>query len=132
MIDLDFYRSLQYKSHGREYPFVDCWGKVGLFYRREFGKILPSWSAEYENSDKVSYNKIMGSTEYLEGWTKSPIPFFGAVAEFRIGHMFHVGVCLDRRGREVLSIMKKSGVTIIDTKAIEWRDRFKGWWKYNG
>jgi hypothetical protein len=132
MIDLEFYKSLQYKSHGREYPSVDCWGLAGLFYRREFRIILPSWSAEYETSDKVSYNKIMGSAECLTGWKKSPIPFFGAVALIKIGPMFHVGICLDLRGRSVLSIMKKSGVTIIDPKAIEWRNRFQGWWKYNG
>lgn len=132
MIDMPFYQSLRYGSHGRDYPLVDCWGLVHLFYRREYKITLPSWNAEYECSDKVSYNKIKGSEDLLTGWEKYPTPFPGAVAEFRLGPMFHVGVCLDFRGRQVLNILKKGGVTLIDTKSIEWRDRIKGWWKYNG
>ncbi|MGB3212440.1 MAG: NlpC/P60 family protein [Desulforhopalus sp.] len=130
MMDLERYKSIPYKEHGRDFSGVDCWGLARLIRYHESGILMPSWSAEYETSNKAPYSELIGKEHCLAKWRQLERPQVLAVALFEIAGFFHVGTVLDRRGREMIHILKDTSVTIEPLRSIEWRDRFRGWWLY--
>jgi len=131
MIDIEKYRGLQYVDHGRDMSGVDCWGLIYLIYKNELGIEIPAWSAEYQTANKLPISEILSKKYCMDRWEKSLKPFVGAIGLFEIGGNFHVGVCLDKRGRNMLHIMKGTQSTIENIIGISWKNRFRGRWKYD-
>lgn len=131
-MNLDKYRHIPYADHGRGFDGCDCWGLVRLFYREELRIELPSWSAAYPSADSVSAGHIATQAECFADWLKLAAPEIGAVGEFHIGGLFHVGVCLDTFGRRMLHIMRGRRVTIENVSGHAWKHRCRGWYRYAG
>lgn len=88
---LRHYFAIQYTRDGRKYPFLNCWGLVCEFYRREMGITLPSYD-EYDP-------KTMTSGYELEkgAYTETDRPEMGCIIAFfnNAGLLYHVGVFTD-------------------------------------
>lgn len=123
--------AIPYVSHGRSYDGCDCWGLVYLFYRDELGITLPSWSAEYEDADELPIGQITERADCFSGWELvAGKPSIGAVGLFEVSGNFHVGICADKFGRQMLHIMKNRNVTIENINSVAWKSRFRGWYRY--
>jgi cell wall-associated NlpC family hydrolase len=130
IIDINKYRGIPYVDKGRSFAGVNCWGLLYLFLKTEYNIEIPLYDADYKNSDRVSYSKMVAQQEHFKGWELINKPEIGAAALFKIGPMFHVGICVALKGKNTLSIMRNEFVELIDPKSILWKNRFKGWWKY--
>lgn len=132
---MDFKRyvdaQIPYLSHGRDYTGCDCWGLVFLFYRDELGIDLPSWSAAYEDANRLPIERITERGDCFAAWQLvegRPDP--GACGLFEVGGLFHVGICADRFGRQMLHIMRNRNITIEHINSAAWKSRFRGWYTY--
>jgi cell wall-associated NlpC family hydrolase len=130
MMNLERYRNISYKDHGRDFDGVDCWGLLYLFYKHELGILLPSWSAEYDDADDAPAAVMMEKQHCVQEWQRVDKPFPGAGGLFEVAGNLHVGICLDSRGRQMLHVTKGTQVTVECIHSIIWRRRFRGWWKY--
>jgi hypothetical protein len=130
-INTSKYVDLPYVSKGRDFKGVDCWGLIYLIFKIEFGILIPSWSAEYENANKVQLKKFKDNSVYFNGWVEIEKPEVNSVILFEMGKLFHVGLCLDKRGREMLHIMRGTKVTIEKLDSALWKYRQKWGYKYN-
>ena len=87
------YFAIQHTPHGRVYPFLNCWGLVCEFYRRELGISL-DLHTEYDPATiDAGYQAEREKPEFSQ--VKNPC--FGDVIAFVTGSgvCFHVGVMLD-------------------------------------
>jgi cell wall-associated NlpC family hydrolase len=127
-MNIERYKGLPYTDHGRDMSGVDCWGLVCLVYREQLGVELPGWSAEYEQAHTVSVPAIR---HCFKGW-KEVVgrPAVGDLALFEIKSVFHVGIVLDRRGKEMLHITKGRQVTIERVQSLLYRNCFRGFYHY--
>jgi cell wall-associated NlpC family hydrolase len=130
MIDIERYRNIPYKDHGRTFAGVDCWGLLYLVYKNEFGLQLPSWSAEYVDADDAPAAAMLEKDHCVRQWQRVSKPFIGAGGLFEVAGNLHVGVCIDVRGRQMLHVTKDTQVTVENIHSIIWRRRFRGWWRY--
>lgn len=124
--------NIPYKSKGRDFDGVDCWGLIFLFYREELNIYLPSWSAEYENAKHVDYFEPSIRTDLFAKWREVSVAVPGDVGLIKLGHDFHVGLCIDPYGTKIMHMMNKSGIMIDRINSFELKDRFKGWYTYVG
>ena len=87
---LNHYLLIRHTPNGRKYPFLDCWGLVIEFYRRELGIELDDYT---DFSIKDGYEKERSSFYEIE----PPHSEFGdVIAFFRHGLIFHVAVYLGK------------------------------------
>ena len=89
---LNHYLLIRHTPNGRKYPFLDCWGLVCEFYRREFGIELDDYTDfsirdGYEKESERGGFKEVPETEAEKG---------DVIAFFRHGVIFHVAVYLGR------------------------------------
>ena len=87
---LNHYLLIRHTPNGRKYPFLDCWGLVCEFYRRELGIELDDYT---DFSIKDGYEKERSCFYEIE----PPHYEFGdVIAFFRHGLIFHVAVYLGK------------------------------------
>lgn len=122
------YLGIPYADHGRTKAGLDCWGLVRLIYRDELGIELPSWSAEYDDSDNVSHS-ILGDNQ-LRQWTKVNKPDIYDVAILSICGNFHTGVCIGTKPLRMIHILKDQNVCIEKLNSPMWIKRLEGWYRY--
>jgi len=83
---------LPYKSKGRKYSGLDCWGLAYLFYRDILGIEIPTYDKGYGDSTN---RKAVSETivENINSWKEVFEPQTGDVLVFNIlGLPTHVGV----------------------------------------
>ncbi|MBQ3776099.1 MAG: C40 family peptidase [Ruminobacter sp.] len=89
---LNHYLLIRHTPNGRKYPFLDCWGLVREFHRRELGIELDECT---DFSIRDGYENVTSQNSFRE--IKAETAEFGDVlAFFRHGLIFHVGVYLGR------------------------------------
>ena len=87
---LNHYLLIRHTPNGRKYPYLDCWGLVIEFYRRELGIELDDYT---DFSIKDGYEKERSCFYEIE----PPHYEFGdVIAFFRHGLIFHVAVYLGK------------------------------------
>ena len=88
---LRHYFAIQHTPHGRVYPFLNCWGLVCEFYKRELNITLDLYTAYEPATMDAGYRTAQ--PEFIQ--VKNPC--FGDVIAFitSSGVCFHVGVMLD-------------------------------------
>ncbi len=85
---LNHYLLIRHTPNGRKYPFLDCWGLVREFHRRELG---------IELDECTDFSITEGYEKERSGFYEIEPPHCGfgdVIAFFRHGVIFHVGVCL--------------------------------------
>lgn len=89
-MQLNHYLFIRHTPNGRKYPFLDCWGLVIEFYRREFGIEL----------DECTDFSIRDGYEAEKNSFREILPDEAAcgdvIAFFRRGVIFHVAVYLGK------------------------------------
>ena len=89
---LNHYLLIRHTPNGRKFPFLDCWGLVIEFYRRELGIELDDYT---DFSIKDGYESETKQNCFYE--IDPPHSKFGdVIAFFRHGQIFHVAVYLGR------------------------------------
>ena len=87
---LNHYLLIRHTPNGRKYPYLDCWGLVIEFYRRELGIELDDYT---DFSIKDGYEKERSCFYEID----PPHYEFGdVIAFFRHGLIFHVAVYLGK------------------------------------
>ena len=89
-MQLNHYLLIRHTPNGRKYPFLDCWGLVIEFYRREFGIELDDYT---DFSIRDGYEAEKNS---FRGIAAHEAKFGDVIAFFRHGMIFHVGVFLGK------------------------------------
>ena len=89
---LNHYLLIRHTPNGRKFPFLDCWGLVIEFYRRELGIELDDYT---DFSIKDGYEKEKQRGGFMEV-TGSEAEKGDVIAFFRHGQIFHVAVYLGR------------------------------------
>ena len=89
---LNHYLLIRHTPNGRKYPFLDCWGLVIEFYRRELGIELDDYT---DFSIKDGYEKETSRNSFRE-ITAEEAKFGDVIAFFRHGQIFHVAVYLGK------------------------------------
>lgn len=123
---------IPYKSKGRDFDGVDCWGLIFLFYKNELNINLPSWSAEYKDAKHFDYFEPCERTDLFAKWREVTVAVPGDVGLMSLGRNFHVGLCVDPYGSRIMHMMDGSGIMIDRIKSPELKNRFKGWYTYVG
>lgn len=130
-MNIEQYKNIPFKSHGRNEQGLDCWGLVHLVYREQLDIVLPAWSHLYEDACSANLKTIQGTTEAFGRWVQVDKPKPCDVALFEVGRGLHVGLCIDKKGCRVLHITKGIHVTIEDIRTSNWKRRFKGFYRYD-
>ena len=89
---LNHYLLIRHTPNGRKYPFLDCWGLVIEFYRRELGIELDDYT---DFSIKDGYEKETSRNSFRK-ITADEAKFGDVIAFFRHGQIFHVAVYLGK------------------------------------
>lgn len=77
-----------YRLNGRSYPYLDCWGLVVYWYRRELGIELNEYT-------QLNYKTMSdGENQEKAHFREAPMPSEGSVCAFYDGRglLYHVGV----------------------------------------
>ena len=89
---LNHYLLIRHTPNGRKYPFLDCWGLVIEFYRRELGIELDEYT-DFSIGGGYEKEKRRGGFIEISGNNAEK---GDVIAFFRRGQIFHVGVNLGR------------------------------------
>lgn len=85
------YVGIPYKDNGRDLDGMDCWGLARHVYNKEFNISLPSFSEDYNGSDRERIAELIA--QYKEGWENISEPKSGDVVLFRmLGLQSHIGI----------------------------------------
>ena len=87
---LNHYLLIRHTPNGRKFPFLDCWGLVIEFYRRELGIELDDYT-DFSIKDGYEKEKRRGGFMEVSG---SEAEKGDVIAFFRHGQIFHVAVYL--------------------------------------
>ena len=130
IMDFSKYIGIPYLDKGRDYNGVDCYGLLYLVYKDIKKIILPHLSAEYATANKAEYESLRNTHSLFDEWTEIEIPNAFDVGLFRIGRIFHVGICINQRPLTMMHILSGSNVTIERVDQIVWKNRIQSWWTY--
>lgn len=127
--DIASYVGIPYRDRARDDNCVDCWGLLCLFYRREFGITLPSYTAD--TPDGVKYvADVVNDSRVEPVWVKVDSLDFGDVLLFRVqGLPIHCGVYIG--GGEFLHSFPNRGSCIERLDSLTWAKRFDGAYRWN-
>ena len=126
MVDFNWYieKDIPFVEKGRDESGLDCWGLVQLFYKREYDKNLPDYTAVYENTKDLRIAKtIIDQKE--KHWKEVKTPKEGDVILCRMNnHPMHVGIYKD--GGFMLHIEKGNNASIENINGLKWKRRILG------
>lgn len=132
MIDIEHliqYVEIPFKSHGRDREGLDCYGLVCLVYKELLGLTLQSWSHLYNDAHRVNPSSVQ---QGFDQWQKVDKPLIGDLALFQAGRGMHVGICLDRKGVQMLHTTEGVAVSVEKISSPHWSKRFRGFYHYKG
>lgn len=122
MITLDDLLASKYAKHGRELPYLDCWGLARLAWSGLFGKQeLPSYS-HIDPDDKASLTKYKEVVRDGFSMRETP-PRHGTLATgWRGRRCIHVGAVVEVDGRLwVLETDEPTNAVLTQIKVFEAR-----------
>lgn len=94
MFDARHYLYCRHRPGGRDWPFLDCWGLVREYYRRELGVELDP----HDGLDAKTMSRgLEAELPRFREVAPAGISDHDIVAFFRRGLLFHVGVYRDGR-----------------------------------
>lgn len=114
MLDVSKYIQIPYKSGGRDFDGCDCYGLVRLVLEKEFEKVLPDYSQEYDNANNVKVTApIIKKYKPLLTGKKKESPDIGDLAVFNYrGLPSHIGIYVGE-GR-ILHILSNSKYSVCE------------------
>ncbi len=122
----DYYANIPYVDNGRDEKGVDCWGLTRLFYKKEFGISLPSYTEEY-TSPKEKLEVSNAIKKHKIDWIEIPAgeELFGDVIILRLaGYPLHIGIVIS--SEMMLHTLKKIGTCVEAYNSKMWKNRIFG------
>lgn len=117
----------KYKGRTKE-DGLDCWGLARLIYKNEYNISLPSFSADYEDSDYERIEDLIA--QYKEGWEAVSEPEEGNIVVLRImGAESHIGVAVSKTHFIHAREGSESAIEAFDSPS--WKKRIVGYFKYS-
>ena len=122
------YITIPYKSHGREFDGIDCWGLVYLIYLHELGISLPTYSEDYESiADSEVIGALIGREKVK--WAKIDVPQkFDTVLIRMKGFPMHCGIYIG--DGKFMHCLKGVNTTVEKIEASSWKSRIVGFYRY--
>lgn len=121
------YVGIPYKLKGRERDGLDCWGLVRLVHKEQFNNDLPSFSEEYQTTERDRLQEILATQR--EGWVNVATPEEGDVVLLRVlGTESHVGIYIG--DNKVLHSMIDGYSVIERLDSAKWEKRLVGFYRY--
>ena len=125
-MDFDRYVGLPWKSGGRGFDGVDCYGLVWLFYAHELGTSIRSFAEAYSNAEDRSETAELFSVGVDGRLPAKAAP--GAVVLIRRGKLpCHVGIAAP--GRRILHIEKRDGLSVMAPITASLSNRIEGYFR---
>lgn len=124
------YVGIPFADKGRDREACDCWGLVRLIYEEQLGVNLPSYADDYANSDDREILHALIEAEKDAKWVevKEPKPYDVIVMNM-MGLPTHVGIVLNNR--LMLHCMRGMNAVVEDFTNLKWRNRVKGFARWN-
>ena len=123
------YIGIPYKLHSQTMEACDCYGLLRLVFEKEFGILLPSFSAEYGADSKPQRIEELYS-QHMSSWKQVEAPAVGDAVFFNVaGLAKHVGVVVS--DKHFLHNLKEPGSsTVADFTGRRWRNRMIGFYRH--
>lgn len=117
---------------GRNYDGCDCWGLVKLASKELYGVDLPDYMISCFDSANISKTC---AKDLKEQWSRVKTPIKGAIAIMGTDPdapnlMNHIGLVIGQN--KMLHTLKKQYSHIERLNHPFYKNRIKGFWKYNG
>lgn len=143
MTDTKFYQSIPFQEKGRGIDGCDCWGLVVVFYKREYGILLPSLDEVYSHTADPTLPLTMARRAETS-WINLYGPDLSGPAlaacrprreregdvilsRFK-GLPWHVGIVLD--GGAMLHIEAGTNVLCESYSGLKWQNRILGFYRH--
>lgn len=127
-MNFEQYIGIPYLEKGRDASGVDCWGLVRLIYKNELQIDLPSFSAEYTQTDTARIEELIA--QYKEGWQETLEPIIGSIVLFRVfGNESHVGVVVS--STHFIHVRENQDSVIESLDSTSWARRRVGYFNYS-
>ena len=121
------YAILPYKTAGRDWQGVDCWGLVFLIYLTELGIQLPLYSLYDTIPKDASVDKMVN--RFRDDWILYDKPFSFSIILFNfLGKCCHMGVMLD--DDRFIHCRQQTNVSIESVSRLIWRNRVEGYYGF--
>lgn len=106
-IDFNYYMKIKHVPNGRIYPFLDCWGLVCYFYKRELKIDLDNFT---QFDEKTMSNALPLVKNFRKLKINESVKLGDVIAFFNKGILVHVGVFID--DNKYIHSDKRSNVVI--------------------
>lgn len=127
-MNFEKYIGIPYVEKGRDESGVDCYGLVRLIYKNELQIDLPSFSAEYTQTDTARIEELIA--QYKEGWEQTDEPVVGSIVLFRVfGNESHVGVVVSPT--HFIHVRENQDSVIESLTSTSWARRKVGYFNYS-
>ena len=125
---LNKYITVPYKSHGRGFDGIDCWGLVYLIYLHDLGITLPTYVEDYESiEDSEAVGTLVDKES--EKWTKVDKPEKFDVIIIRMkGFPMHCAVYVGEG--KFIHCLKGVNVSMEKLRSVSWKNRIEGFYRY--
>jgi cell wall-associated NlpC family hydrolase len=132
-MDYSKYVGIPYVKGGRDIGNpqngLDCWGLATLFYKNEYGVILPSYTDISMTTDRIK--EVSGQlvqTDCYKHFNTVQKSKAGDLILLRVGgHPIHIGIVLDNK----LMLHANTGSSVIETyKGMKWQQRIHSFLRY--
>jgi sulfur carrier protein ThiS len=127
-MNFEKYIGIPYAEKGRDVTGLDCYGLVRLIYKNELKIDLPSFSAEYTQTDTARIEELIA--QYKEGWEQTEEPVVGSIVLFRVlGNESHIGVVVNPT--HFIHVRENQDTVIESLSSTSWARRKVGYFNYS-
>jgi sulfur carrier protein ThiS len=127
-MNFEKYIGIPYAEKGRDETGLDCYGLVRLIYKNELNINLPSFTAEYTETDTARIEELIA--QYKEGWEETKEPVVGSIILFRVfGSESHVGVVISPT--HFIHVRENQSSVIESLTSTSWVRRIVGYFNYS-